>query len=157
MIIYIATIQLNLTLRILLILKCLLLTLSVTLKSTTKEDYTIKLNDKRDDFLFPIVNIPFLSSDIPEAPVYGVYISQLIGYSRACAQYSDFLDRAQLLTQTLLKQGYVAPRLKLPLQQLYGRHHNLVDHYEISISQMTMGLLLFNVDVFFPLSDLKVI
>jgi len=29
---------------------------------------------------------------------YGVYISQLIRYSRACAQYSDFLDRAQLLT-----------------------------------------------------------
>ena len=25
-----------------------------------------------------------------------------------CAQYSDFLDRAQLLTQKLLKQGYLA-------------------------------------------------
>ena len=100
---------------------------------------------------------PFLSSDIPEAPVYGVYISQPVGYSRACAQYSDFLDRAQLLTQKLLKQGYVAPKLKLSLQQLCGRHHNLVDHYEISISQMTMDLLLFNVDVFFHLSDLKVI
>ena len=27
-----------------------------------------------------------------------VYTSQLIRYSRACAQYSDFLDRVRLLT-----------------------------------------------------------
>jgi hypothetical protein len=50
-------------------------------------------------------------------------------YSRSCVQYSDFLDRAQLLTQMLLKQGYDAP--------IYGLHHNLVDSYKISIFQMT--------------------
>jgi len=31
-------------------------------------------------------------------------------------QYSDFLDRTQLLTQNLLKEGYVAPRLRWSLQ-----------------------------------------
>jgi hypothetical protein len=44
-------------------------------------------------------------------PAYGVYSSQLIRYSRACAQYSDFLDRTLLLTQKLLKQGYLISRL----------------------------------------------
>ena len=34
--------------------------------------------DKRDDFNFPIVNIPFICSNIPAALAYGVYISQLI-------------------------------------------------------------------------------
>jgi hypothetical protein len=29
-----------------------------------------------------------------------------------CAKYSDVLDRSQLPIQELLKQGYVAPRLK---------------------------------------------
>ena len=43
-----------------------------------------KLYDKRDDFNFPIVNFPFICSNIPAAPAYGVYISQLIRYSRAC-------------------------------------------------------------------------
>ena len=60
----------------------------------------------------------------------------------ACTQYSDFLERAQLQTQKLLKQDYVALRLKSSLQKFYGRPHNLVDRYEISISQMTMDLLL---------------
>jgi len=30
----------------------------------------------RDDFNFPIVNFPFICSNIPAAPAYGVYISQ---------------------------------------------------------------------------------
>ena len=34
-----------------------------------------KLYDKRDDFNFPIVNFPFICSNIPAAPAYGVYIS----------------------------------------------------------------------------------
>jgi hypothetical protein len=50
-----------------------------------------KFCDKRDDFIFPIVNFPFISSNIPVSPVYGVYISQLIRDSRACAQQIDFL------------------------------------------------------------------
>jgi len=34
-----------------------------------------KLNDKRDYFNFPIVNIPFICSNIPAAPAYGLYMS----------------------------------------------------------------------------------
>ena len=75
-----------------------------------------KKNDKHDDFIFPIVNFSFISSNIPASPAYGVYISQLVRYSRACAQYSDFIDRVQLLTQKLLKQGYIAHKLKSSLQ-----------------------------------------
>ena len=36
---------------------------------------TIRLYDKRDDFNFPIVNFPSLSSNITSAPAYGVYVS----------------------------------------------------------------------------------
>ena len=34
-----------------------------------------KINDKRYNFSFPIVNFPFLDGDVPFAPSYGVYIS----------------------------------------------------------------------------------
>ena len=37
-----------------------------------------KIYDKRDYFNVPIVNFPFICSNIPAAPVSGVYISQLI-------------------------------------------------------------------------------
>jgi hypothetical protein len=85
-----------------------------------------KLYDKRDDFTFPIVKFPFISSNILASSAYGVYISQLIRFSRDCAQYIDFLDRSQLLTQKLLKQGCAVPMLDSLLQKVYGRHHDLV-------------------------------
>ena len=70
----------------------------------------VKLYDKRDDFNFNIVNFPFLSSNIPQSPAYGVYVSQLIRYARASSAYIDFLVRSRLLTNKLLGQGLLLLR-----------------------------------------------
>ena len=51
-----------------------------------------KLYDKRDDFNIPIVSFRFIRSTLPAA-AYGVYISQMIEYSRACGSYQVVLDR----------------------------------------------------------------
>ena len=42
-----------------------------------------------------IFNFPFLSSNIPSAPAYDVYVSKLIRYAR---QLEDFIERGKLLT-----------------------------------------------------------
>ena len=80
------------------------LTISETTESTSVASYlsllftrdennnnTTKLYDKRDAFGFHIVNLPFMSSNIPSAPDYGVYASQLIRYAHCCSDYSDFI------------------------------------------------------------------
>jgi hypothetical protein len=78
---------------------------------------------------FLILNLPFTSiCNIPAAPAYGVYISQLIRYSRACGSYQDFIDRGLLLTRKLLNQGFLLVKLKSWLRKLYGRHHDLRDN-----------------------------
>jgi len=56
--------------------------------------------------IFPTVNIPFICSNIPAAPAYGVYVSQLIQYSSACSSYQDFLDKGFLLTRKYLTKGF---------------------------------------------------
>ena len=61
--------------------------------ATSEGRLRTKFYDKRDDFNVPIVNFPFICSYIPAAPAYGVYLSQMIRYSRACGSYQDFLDR----------------------------------------------------------------
>ena len=70
-------------------------------------------------------------------PAYGVYLSHLIRYSRACGPYQDFIDRGLLLTRKLLIQGFLLVKLKSSLRKFYGRHHDLVDCYGIFVSQMT--------------------
>ena len=98
--------------------------------------------DKRDDFNFHITNFPFLSSNIPSSPAYGVFISQLIRYSRACSSYECFILRARRLSSKLLKQGYLAERLKSSFRKFYGRYGDLIQQYEVSLSRMLNDILI---------------
>ena len=99
------------------------------------------LYDKRDDFNFHITNFPFLSSNITSSPAYGVFISQLIRYARACSSYECFILRAARLSSKLLGQGYVMERLKSSLRKFYGRYGDHIKHYEVSLSQMLHDIL----------------
>ena len=100
------------------------LTISETTESTSVASYldllftrdennniSTKLYDKRDVFGFHIVNFLFMSSNIPSAPAYGVYASQLICYARCCSNYSDFLSSHRALVTRRLSQGYYINRL----------------------------------------------
>ena len=83
----------------------------------------------------------FLSSNIPSSPAYGVFISQLIRYARACSSYECFNLRAARLSYKLLRQGFVMERLKSSLRNFFGRYWDLVKHYEVSLSQMLHDIL----------------
>ena len=63
--------------------------LDIHLEIDNEGQLRTKLYDKRD---FHIVNFPFICSNIPAAPTYGVSVSQLIRYSRTCGSYQDYLD-----------------------------------------------------------------
>ena len=78
--------------------------------------------DKRDDFDFPIVNFPYLSSNIPESPAYGVFVSQLIRYARVCSKYEEFLLRGSILV-SVIKAGIFLTETS---RTFYGRHTDLV-------------------------------
>ena len=95
-----------------------------------------RLYDKRDDFDFHIVNFPYLSSNIPSGPSYGVYISQLIRYARCCSHYDDFRYRHKCLVDRLLSQGYIALRLEKSFKKFYGRYQDLIQKYQRSVNVM---------------------
>ena len=109
------------------------------------QEYVYKLctslYDKRDDFIFHITNFPFLCSNIPSSPAYGVFISQLIRYARACSSYECFILRAMRLSNKLLGQGYVKERLKSSLRKFYGRYGDLTKQYEVPLSRMLHDIL----------------
>ena len=76
-----------------------------------------------------------------------------IRYSRACGSYQDFLDRGLLLTRKL---GFHLVKLKSSLRKFYGRHHDLVDGYGISVVTNDHGYvpLVVNTSRSFPHSRL---
>jgi hypothetical protein len=90
------------------------------------------LYDKREDFDHAIVNFPFLCSNIPISPAYGLYISQLIRYARACFTYEDFSNRDKLHTKKLMLQGYNESCLESSFRKFHGRYNSLVCDYKFS-------------------------
>ena len=58
-------------------------------------------------------------SNIPAASPFGVYISQLIQYSRACGYYHDCLGIVILLTKKLMHQWFLVFKLK-SLLRMFG-------------------------------------
>ena len=101
--------------------------------------FLTRLYDKRDDFGFPIVNFPYLSSNILESPTYGVIVSQLIRYARGCSKYNYFLFRGSILVSKLLKQRYSSRKLQI-FRTLYGSDIDLVRKRDTSVSHMLKGL-----------------
>ena len=65
-----------------------------------------KLYDKRDEFQFNIVNYPYMDSNIPLGPAYGVYVSRLIAFARVCIDFESFDSCYATQFINLVKQGY---------------------------------------------------
>ena len=64
----------------------------------------------------------------------------MIRYARACGSYQDFIDRGLLLTWKKLNIGFLLVKVKLSLRKFYGRHHDLVERYGISVSLLTTDM-----------------
>ena len=105
------------------------------------EHWSTVFHFKQFNFNLHITNFPFLSSNIPSSPAYGVFISHLIRYVRACSSYECFILRAMRLSNKLLGQGYVKERLKTSLRKFYGRYGDLTKQYEVPLSRMLHDIL----------------
>ena len=89
-----------------------------------------KINDKRGDFDFEIVNFPFLDGDVPRSTSYGDYMSQLIRFARASSYVADFNTRNKLLTQ---KQGYRYHKLSKTFSKFYRRYNDLISKFQVGL------------------------
>ena len=85
---------------------------------------------------FDIVNFPFWGCDVPRRPSYGVYISQLIIFTRVCSHVDDFNARDKWLTAKLLKHGYRYYKLRKAFPKFYRQHHELVSKFKVGLKSL---------------------
>ena len=72
------------------------------------------------------MNFTFLDGGAPRSASYGVYISQLIRFSRVSSHIDDFNTRNKVLTARLLRQGYKYRELRKAFSKFYRRHFDSV-------------------------------
>ena len=92
-----------------------------------------KIYDKRDDFDFDIVNLPFLDGDVPRSTSFGIYIFQLIRFARVSSHVVDFNARNKSLTAKLLQRGYRCHKLRETFSKFYRRHYELVSKFNVGL------------------------
>ena len=90
---------------------------------------------------FHFTNIPILSSNISSSTAYGVLISQLIQYARACSSYECFILMAERLSYKLLGLGYARERLKSSFMKFYCRYGISSNIMKVFLSQMLHDIL----------------
>ena len=98
----------------------------LTFKYIGKNSTKLYKRINQRDFLIRHVNKQSLTNWIAEAAWVG--------------SWKDLQVKVYIATRKLLNQGFLLARLKSSLRQFYGRHHDLVNRYEISVSQMTTGI-----------------
>ena len=89
-------------------------------------DIHTSVYDKRDDFGFPIVNFPWLSGDVPRLPSYGMYISQLVRFTRCCTNVLDFHSKNLQITSKLQTQGYRYHKLRKTFGKFFRSYSELL-------------------------------
>ena len=85
----------------------------------------VKLYDKRDNFPFSIVRLPFSSSNIPSAIFYNCVGAEILRIGRVSSTLENFEIAAKELLIRALNQGGKRVKLERVLKRVYGRQQVL--------------------------------
>ena len=99
--------------------------------SIVNKIFVYKLFDKRDDFPFSIVKMPYLSSNIPYNIFYNTISSEILRIARCSLFYSDFLDKARTLCDRMKRQGAEIVFSKTSLLRFLNNHSESFSKYNI--------------------------
>ena len=80
------------------------------------------LYDKRDDFPFSIVRMPYLDSNIPSKIFYSAYGAEILRSARVTNNKINFEHHCKILVQRMLKQGGRRLTINKTLTKVFGRH-----------------------------------
>ena len=85
----------------------------------------VKLYDKRDNFPFSIVRLPFSSSNIPSSVFYNSVGAEILRIGRVSSTLDNFKFAGKELLRRALNQGGKKVKLERVLKRVYGRQQVL--------------------------------
>ena len=91
-----------------------------------------------DDLILTLLISRFLDGDVPRSPSYGVFIFQLIRFTRVSSQLGNFNARNKTLTAKVLQQGYRYHKLRKGFSKFYRRHYELISKYDTGLKTLLL-------------------
>jgi hypothetical protein len=87
--------------------------------------FYFSLYDKRDDYDFDVISFPFLDGNVPKGQSYGIFISQLVRYSRVNCSFNRFLGNVKDLVGKLTNQHFEAAALRKRFEVFIDKHFDV--------------------------------
>ena len=85
--------------------------------------------DKRNDFNFNVISFPFMSGNLPQTQMHGLFISQLVRYCCTNSTFNSFLKCSNKLYKKLVTQGFQPERLQKNFIAFCQQNINLWSKY----------------------------
>ena len=103
--------------------------------------FVYKLYDKRDQFPFSIVRLPFASSNIPTNMFYSCIGAEILRIGRVCSSNENFIHSCKALISRVKRQGATDYKFSKILKKTYGRQH-ILRRFSTNATQFTNSILL---------------
>ena len=81
-----------------------------------------KIFDKRDAFLFFIVCMPYIDSNIPKSIFDSALVGEFLRIARSSLQIKDFHENSMELLSRMKARGSQSLRYRKALSKIIGRH-----------------------------------
>ena len=95
--------------------------------------FCTKLFDKRDNFGFDIVRMPFACSNIPGKMFYGSIGAEFLRIARATREIEDLESTCKQLLTRMSSQGGCIFKTRSTLTKMIQKHQDTFGKYEMSI------------------------
>ena len=102
-------------------------------------EFHTRLFDKRDNFGFDIVKMPFYCSNVPSKMFYGSIGAEFLRISRATSKIEDLTRNYQLLSR-MLKQNGQMRRIKFSLIKMIQQHQEVLSKYNKSVEEVMQAI-----------------
>ena len=91
------------------------------------DKFIYKMFDKRDEFSFSVVRMPYMDSNIPSYIFYGTIRSEIIRIARSTLLLDDLIPRLGALFKRMLKQGADSWKILRQCKKAMDKHgHSFV-------------------------------
>jgi len=115
--------------------------------NTKDKKFAIKLYDKRDDFNFTIVRMPFLSNNMPSRIFYSSFSSELLRIARCTTAKNDFLSSCRILIKRMFSQGAELNNKTHMLSRTRNTIHNVFKKHTSAFSPFFETAKLFSSNI----------
>ena len=91
----------------------------------SEDKFIYKMFDKRDEFAFSVVRMPYIDSNIPSYVFYGRIMSEIIRIARCTLLLDDLIPRLGTLYKRMLTQGADSWKILRQCKKAMDKHSHL--------------------------------